>query len=129
MGSVGLIEPNTEAVAAFWNVARKNVSWARIEPFLGPPRLASIQPPAVQLANGAEQATQLALQVAEGELTELTEEMEDPELIPAFGDLMIICDGEGYPRALAQTTKVEVDGKKVVETISSIYPKQAKGKK
>ena len=120
-----------KAVVAFWDVARKNVSWARIEPFLGPPRLASIQPPAVQLADEAEQATRLAVQVANGELTELVEQMEieDPAMLPAFGDLMIICDGDGYPRALAQTTKVQVDGSQVTETISSIYPKQAKGKK
>lgn len=129
MENTGLSEPVEEAIMAFWAISRESVGMTRIENLVGPQQRAALRPPAVHLSEDPAEATDLAVKIAEGELTELVSEEEHFDELPRVGDLMIVCDGEGIPRSLVQTTEVSTHDKLVTERLVSLYPKQLRKKK
>lgn len=129
------LEPNEDIVRSFWESARRHVGWTGIEMIVGQRVNTALLPPAVHLADLASEASDLAEQVRTGELTEsllpLAEYEANSMDIPAAGDLLIVCDGQGVPVALVQTTEVKVQedsrGKIVVESFRCLYPRLKKG--
>lgn len=128
------VDPNDEVVQSFWEVARRKVGWAGIEVFVGQRVNTALLPPAAHLADLASEATELARQVRDGDLTQSVVALEEYEgnqaELPHPGDLTIICDGEGIPLALVQTTGVNIEqdseGQVVVEEFRSLYPQLTK---
>lgn len=118
---------NADALAAFWQIARESVGWTSLQPILGPNRSSSLFPPYVKLSEDAATATRIAEAFADGTQTQLRTPLADFEEadlpLPAEGDLMIICDGNGIPRCLVFTRDVRVEGAEVVEDFASLYPK------
>jgi len=71
----------------------------------------SLAPPAWSFGGTVEESDALLAQVLSGTKTAVTgllEEYDDGEPLPHKGDLSIILDAEGTPRALIQTTDVLV---------------------
>ena len=98
-------------VAAFWQAARGHVGFGKMTPVLGESPEDVLAPPAWSYGDDAE-AEELLARVLDGRKTatalavsELTQVGLD---IPRVGDLSIVLDGAGDPRALLRTTEVEI---------------------
>lgn len=121
--------PDPKAVELFWNVARNHLGHANLEFILGQDYGATEQPPWMQLAEDADQATQLANQLSsEKQITTKADASSYPEgeeSLPLDGSLVIICDGTGKPVALARTKGSSVTedagGRIVEEKLEAIY--------
>ncbi|RPF26839.1 ASCH domain-containing protein [Georgenia muralis] len=104
--------PVDEAIELFWAEARKVVGLTRLDVIVGTSDTASLTPPAWSFGETAEQADELVALVLAGRRTATSSalwewEAEDEDL-PRPGDLAIVCDGAGLPRALVRTDAVEV---------------------
>jgi len=100
------------AVAAYWATARKRAGLNRLDVVVGQQALGAVQPPAWSFGSDAEEADSLLELVLAGRKT-ATASAEGPYSsqgvpVPAPGDLSIILDGAGRPRALIVTTEVDV---------------------
>ena len=118
-------------ISAFWNRTRTKVGWAGLEIILGQQQEAVIEPPRMQLSQDRQEATELALALADEGRGSSTSPLSDypggVDDIPKAGELAIICDGEGIPVALVMTVGVDVrsgDVGIVEEKFRSLYPKQ-----
>jgi len=105
-------EPNPDEVKDFWVDARIRADINGLAAYWGPSELDSLQPPASTWGGTPEVATELAQLIVDGTKTATASaqwdyEAED-EALPERGDLEIVLDGEGHPRALVMTTRVEV---------------------
>ena len=123
--------PDDAAVNAFWSATRTELLSAQWEEFFGLRVRSSLRPPSVQLSEDAQEATKLAREVADDQLHRLvtpTADFEGEE--PEVGDLMIVCDGQGEPVALVQTSAVGIEGDNTVETLECLFPvPEAKARK
>ena len=104
--------PEDEAIELFWAEARKVTGLTRLDVIVGTSDTASLTPPAWSFGDTAEMADELADLVLAGRKTATASalwewEAEDEDL-PRPGDLAIVCDGAGRPRALVRTDDVQV---------------------
>ena len=108
--------PQTEdaragAISDFWEVARGHAGVGDLAIFTGSGVDVATPPPAWSFGDDARLADELLALVLEGTKTatstaeaSLTHEGEP---MPVVGDLSILLDGAGWPRALIRTTSVE----------------------
>ncbi|MGG5260663.1 ASCH domain-containing protein [Phycicoccus avicenniae] len=104
-------DPAPSTVDAFWEVARVR---ARLNPtgfYAGERPLGILPPPAWSFGATPDQADRLLALVLSGTKTATASALWDyeaeGEVLPAVGDLGIVTDGRGVPRALIATTRVE----------------------
>ncbi|MPV37431.1 ASCH domain-containing protein [Georgenia subflava] len=104
--------PEDEALELFWAEARKIAGLTHLDGIVGMDTTASLVPPAWSFGSTAEMADELLDLVLAGEKTATAsarwEWEADHEEPPTPGDLAILCDGAGEPRALIRTDDVEI---------------------
>lgn len=108
-GVEGAVED--ERIAAFWQAARGHVGFGKLDAIVGGTPEDVVPPPSWSYGDDAE-ADDLLARVLDGRKTATAlavAELEQVGLeLPRVGDLSIVVDGEGTPRALLRTTEVEV---------------------
>ena len=102
--------PDGDEITAFWQLARGRAGLDRLAVIVGSGAGASVPPPAWSFADTPDEAdrqlarvldrTRTATAVARCELDDAGEPLPQP------GDLSIVVDGRGHPRALLRTTEV-----------------------
>ncbi len=101
-----------EEIEAFWADARLRVRLARISGCLGPLDLGPAPPIAWSFGGSPEQADELLGLVLSGWKTATASALWDYEFegeaLPEVGSLAIILDGDDHPRALIETTSVQI---------------------
>jgi uncharacterized protein YhfF len=101
-----------EDIEAYWAIARSQAHLTEIPGYFGPSPLAVLTPPAWAFGATAEHADELLALVLEGRKTATAGALWDyeaeGEALPQVGALSIVLDGAGHPRALLETTHVEV---------------------
>ncbi|PZR51559.1 ASCH domain-containing protein [Xylanimonas oleitrophica] len=101
-----------ERVQRFWESARGRAGLGRVVAVTGPAWGEAMAPPAWSFGDSPELADELLGLVLEGTKTgtaSLVWEYDGgQEPMPAEGDLSILLDGAGEPRALVRTTEVRV---------------------
>ncbi|WP_152193021.1 ASCH domain-containing protein [Georgenia satyanarayanai] len=105
-------EAQDAAVAAYWATARKRAGLNRLDVVVGQQAIGTVQPPAWSFGSAPAEADSLLGLVLAGRKT-ATSSAAAPypargESVPAPGDLSIILDGAGRPRALIVTTEIKV---------------------
>jgi uncharacterized protein YhfF len=99
-------------VRSFWDLARFHAKLNSAPSYFGPTTLEVVPPPAWSFGATPEQADELLALVLDGTKTatasSLWEFEHEGEQLPEPGTLSIILDGRGHPRALIETTEVEV---------------------
>ncbi|MEE6282766.1 ASCH domain-containing protein [Georgenia sp. MJ170] len=99
------------AVDAYWATARKRAGLTRLGGVVGEDALGSVEPPAWSFGTTPEEADALLALVLAGTKTATVSAVATFETegvaAPRPGDLSIILDGRGRPRALITTTAVE----------------------
>lgn len=105
-------DPQAEAVTAYWATARKRAGLTRLGGVVGEQAVATLEPPAWSFGSNAREADSLLALVLAGTKT-ATASAAAPYAargiaLPAPGDLSIILDGAGRPRALIVTTEIDV---------------------
>lgn len=105
-------ENGHSAVEAFWQLARFHAKLNTAPSYFGPTTLEVVPPPAWSFGATPEQADELLVLVLDGTKTATASALADYESdgapLPEPGSLSIIVDGAGHPRALIETTAVEV---------------------
>ncbi len=105
-------DPREAELQAFWEVARVRGNLNRLGVYTGPTPLDSLRPPDWSFGGTAEQADELLALVLDGTKTATASALWDYEAeeeeLPQAGDLAIITDGGGHPRALIAVTDVQV---------------------
>ncbi len=100
------------AVESFWELARFHAKLNAAPSYFGPTPLEAVPPPAWAFGADADQADELLALVLEGSKTATATALwdfdDEDEPLPEVGSLSIIVDGRGHPRALIETTAVEV---------------------
>ena len=104
--------PRQDEIDSFWVNARMRARINGLAAYWGPTELDTLQPPASHYGGTAEVADELAHLIVEGTKTSTAGALWDYEAegepLPQRGDLEIVLDGGGHPRALVMTTRVEV---------------------
>ncbi len=105
-------DPREAELQAFWEVARVRANLNRLAVYTGPTPLDTLRPPDWSFGATPEQADALLALVLDGTKTATASARRDydaeGEQLPEAGDLAIITDGEGHPRALVAVTDVQV---------------------
>lgn len=105
-------EAAARAIDEFWQVARVKARLSTLGGVLGETPAGAVAPQVWAFGDNPELADELLVLVLAGTKTataELVAVYEDAaEPVPVVGDLSIVLDGSGAPRALLRTTKVEV---------------------
>lgn len=100
------------SIDAFWALASRHAHLDVVPGYFGPTPLESVPPPAWSFGATPEQADELLDLVLEGTKTATASALWDYEAdgedLPQVGALGIVLDGAGRPRALLETTAVEV---------------------
>lgn len=104
-------DPRAQAIAEFWEVARGHAGVGELAMVTGHGVRASTPPPAWSFGDTPRLADELLALVLDGTKTATsTAEVSfehDGEAMPVVGELSILLDGAGWPRALIRTTSVE----------------------
>jgi len=104
--------PGTDEINRFWETARGRAGLGRLSVVTGTSAATALPPPVWAFGATPEQADELLALVLEGTKTATAsarwEYEAEGEELPRPGDLSIILDGAGRPRALVRTTAVEV---------------------
>ncbi|MCK0111830.1 ASCH domain-containing protein [Ornithinimicrobium sp. F0845] len=99
-----------DRLQSFWDDARLRAKVNRVPGYLGVNARESLVPPAWSFGAGPDDADELLALVLAGTKTATSSAVRDyedgEEVMPSEGDLSIITDGAGHPRALIQTTSV-----------------------
>jgi uncharacterized protein YhfF len=99
-------------VEAFWQLARFHARLNSAPTYFGPTTLEVVPPPAWAFGDSAEESDQLLGLVLDGTKTATASALWDyeaeSEALPEAGNLSILLDGDGRPRALINTTDVAV---------------------
>lgn len=105
-------EARDAAVAAYWATARKRAGLNRLDVVVGQQAIGAVQPPAWSFGSDPQEADSLLDLVLAGRKTATASAAEayaaEGAPVPAPGDLSIILDGSGRPRALIVTTEIDV---------------------
>ena len=108
----GTQDPHAEAIADFWEVARGHAGIGELAMVTGSGPGLATPPPAWSFGDNPGLADELLSLVLDGTKTATSSAAESYEHdgvpMPAVGDLSILLDGGGWPRALIRTTSVEV---------------------
>lgn len=107
------VPPDTDAaIENYWQLARKRVGINRLDVVVGQGPLSNVVPPAWAFGGTPDEADALLALVLSGRKTATASarwEYDDAGApLPAVGDLSIVLDGAGRPRALLSTTAVDV---------------------
>ena len=99
-------------IGSFWELARRSVGLGRLTVITGLSPVQDVPPPAWAFGDSPEVADDLLAAVLAGTKTATSsgvwEYEPGEEAVPKEGDLSIIVDGRGHPRALVRTTAVRV---------------------
>jgi uncharacterized protein YhfF len=99
-----------DEIAAFWQLARGRAGLGRLAVLVGAGSRATVPPPAWAFGDSPRLADELLDLVLRGVKTATTsavwEHTEAGTPLPEPGDLSIVLDGRGHPRALLRTTDV-----------------------
>lgn len=105
-------EARDAAVAAYWDTARKRAGLTRLDVVVGQQAVGAVQPPAWSFGSDPQEADSLLELVLAGRKTATASAAQtyaaEGAPVPAPGDLSIILDGSGRPRALIVTTQIDV---------------------
>ena len=105
-------DPREAELQAFWEVARVHANLNRLSAYTGPTPLDSLRPPDWSFGSTPQQADELLALVLDGVKTATASALSDyeaeGEAPPQAGDLAIVTDGAGHPRALIAVTDVQV---------------------
>jgi uncharacterized protein YhfF len=100
------------AVEAFWELARFHARLNVAPTYFGPTTLEVVPPPAWSFGATPDQADELLALVLAGTKTATASALWDYEVdgesLPETGSLSIILDGRGHPRALIETTELQI---------------------
>lgn len=106
------IEPDEDAIAAFWVDAKRHARLDNLPGYFGPSALESMQPPSWWFGGTPGEADALLDLVLTGAKTATCTLHRDYEAagepLPEAGTMSILLDGSGRPRALLVTTDVRV---------------------
>ncbi|QJW36283.1 ASCH domain-containing protein [Cellulosimicrobium protaetiae] len=106
------LDERAAEILAFWELARPSAGMARVGVVTGTTVAETVPPPAWSFGDNPALADGLLEAVLSGEKTAtssaLWEYEESGEPVPQVGELSILLDGEGHPRALIRTTSVDV---------------------
>ncbi|MDM7832417.1 ASCH domain-containing protein, partial [Cellulomonas edaphi] len=116
----GIATDADDRISAFWQAARGHVGFGKMETIVGGTPLDVVPPPSFSFGVGSEADEALA-QVLDGTRAQTSAPREQFDELPRVGDLAIVLDAAGEPRALIRTTEVE-DGADVVERFELVYP-------
>lgn len=99
------------AIQEFWETARGRAGVGRLDVVTGTSTAATVPPPAWAFGDGPRLADELLGLVLAGTKTATATSRAELEAtgepVPRPGDLSILLDGEGHPRALIRTAEVE----------------------
>jgi uncharacterized protein YhfF len=119
---VTVTEPDHPEVRAFWDVARMHAKLNAAPSYFGPTPLESVPPPAWSYGDASAEADGFVAAVLADEGGATSAPLGDYDgSLPEVGVLSILCDGGGRPRALIETTSVEVAGDEVREHFRVVY--------
>ena len=119
---VTVTEPDHPEVRAFWDVARMHAKLNAAPSYFGPTPLESVPPPAWSYGDTPAEADDFVVAALADEGGATSAPLVDYDgALPEEGVLSILCDGEGRPRALVETTGVEVAGEDVREHFRVVY--------
>lgn len=111
------VEPRSDEVEAFWNVARFHAKLNTMPSYFGPTPLESVPPPAWSFGDDVG----LSELLAQGEATLVADRAEFGDELPEYGALGIVCDLAGRPRALVATTGVDGTEATISEQLSVVW--------
>ncbi|AEE46823.1 ASCH domain-containing protein [Cellulomonas fimi] len=104
-------EPD-QRVSAFWQAARGHLGLGKLDSVLGEQPKDVVPPPSWSFGDSPVLADQLLGLVLDGRKTGTSTALAEFETegldLPVVGDLSIVVDGTGEPRALLRTTEVAV---------------------
>ncbi len=104
--------PDEGAVERFWGLACHRAKLATLPGYLPSTTLEAVTPPTWSFGRTPAQADELVQLVLDGLKTATASARADytaeDESLPRVGELGIVLDGSGHPRALVETTAVEV---------------------
>lgn len=100
-------------VQRFWETARARAGVGRLSMVTGPGVAASVPPPVATVGHDAAAADRFAEGVVDGTVSATSTVWSGPvragdEAGPAVGEVWMVADSAGRPRALVRTTAVEV---------------------
>lgn len=99
-------------ISEFWDAARAHLGWGRLDAVMGTSDDDVVAPPTWSFGDDARLADELLGLVLSGRKTGTSTalvELEDEGVpVPEVGDVSIVVDSAGDPRALLRTTAVEV---------------------
>ena len=102
--------PQDEAIVSYWESVRAKAKIARLPVLLGTGAGAALPPSAWSFGDSPALADQLLQLVLDGVKTGTSSALAEygpNDALPAVGELSIILDGAGNPRALLRTTAVD----------------------
>ncbi|GAA1796634.1 MAG: ASCH domain-containing protein [Actinobacteria bacterium] len=101
-----------DALHQFWELAKVKAKLNRFEVYVGATPLSTVLPPAWAFGATPQEADDLLALVLAGTKTATAGALDDydaeGEPLPTAGTLSIVLDGAGNPRALIETTRVDV---------------------
>ena len=101
-----------KAIDDFWHLVRGRARLSTLGGVLGETPAAAVPPPAWAFGDNPELADELLALVLSGTKTATADLVRSYEAagepIPQVGDLSIVLDGAGAPRALLRTTRVDI---------------------
>jgi len=105
-------DEQARAIDRFWHIARARARLSTLGGTLGETPPTAVAPPVWSFGDTPQLADELVALVLDGTKTATTELVASyraaGEPLPAVGDLSIVADGSGMPRALLRTTRVDV---------------------
>ncbi|MFC8923510.1 ASCH domain-containing protein [Cellulosimicrobium sp. NPDC057127] len=104
-------DEQARAILAFWEAARPSAGIGRVGVVIGAGARESLPPPAWSFGDNPRLADTLLAAVLSGAKTATSSslwEYDDETPVPEKGELSILLDGAGNPRALIRTTSVEI---------------------
>lgn len=104
-------EGQAREILAFWEAARPSAGIGRVGVVIGTGARESLPPPAWSFGDNPRLADTLLAAVLSGAKTATSSalwEYDDETPVPEKGELSILLDGVGNPRALIRTTSVEI---------------------
>jgi len=121
-GADAIATDGDDRISAFWQAARGHLGFGKMESIVGGNPLDVVPPPSFSYGEGA-QADEVLAQILAGSKTESSyPRAEYGDELPRVGDVAIVLDGSGEPKALIRTTEVD-DADPVVERFELVYPR------